>query len=301
MPLLEQVIISGAIISSIYAVVALGFTLIYGVSGIINLTHGAFFMIGAYIYGAFHTYFSSLFPAEFSYMAPVLALIVTPILTGIIGSIFYRLTFHQVLGDQIATLVVSICGCIFFQQIIWIIFGSVSAFRLPIPPMITGTFTIIGVSVVSPQALAAVLSLVLFAGVWIFIAKSKSGKAMKALSQDLEAAMIVGISVEKMYMLTSAISAGIASIAAVFFTAMSGAASWDMWLLALAFSFSIVILGGLGSIKGTLIGAFIFGYSIAYITLAGGGGLVTSFPFIVMIVVLIIRPKGLFGKRVEME
>jgi len=292
MPLLEQVIISGAIISSIYAVVALGFTLIYGVSGIINLTHGAFFMIGAYIYGAFHTYFSSLFPAEFSYMAPVLALIVTPILTGIIGSIFYRLTFHQVLGDQIATLVVSICGCIFFQQIIWIIFGSVSAFRLPIPPMITGTFTIIGVSVVSPQALAAVLSLVLFAGVWIFIAKSKSGKAMKALSQDLEAAMIVGISVEKMYMLTSAISAGIASIAAV---------SWDMWLLALAFSFSIVILGGLGSIKGTLIGAFIFGYSIAYITLTGGGGLVTSFPFIVMIVVLIIRPKGLFGKRVEME
>jgi branched-chain amino acid transport system permease protein len=229
MPLLEQVIISGAIISSIYAVVALGFTLIYGVSGIINLTHGAFFMIGAYIYGAFHTYFSSLFPAEFSYMAPVLALIVTPILTGIIGSIFYRLTFHQVLGDQIATLVVSICGCIFFQQIIWIIFGSVSAFRLPIPPMITGTFTIIGVSVVSPQALAAVLSLVLFAGVWIFI------------------------------------------------------------------------LGGLGSIKGTLIGAFIFGYSIAYITLTGGGGLVTSFPFIVMIVVLIIRPKGLFGKRVEME
>jgi branched-chain amino acid transport system permease protein len=124
---------------------------------------------------------------------------------------------------------------------------------------------------------------------------------MKALSQDLEAAMLVGISVEKMYMLTSAISAGIASIAAVFYTSITGSASWDMWLLALAFSFSIVILGGLGSIKGTLIGAFIFGYSIAYIALASGGGLVTSFPFMVMLVVLIIRPKGLFGKRVEME
>jgi branched-chain amino acid transport system permease protein len=301
MPLLEQVIISGAIMSSIYAVVALGFTLIYGVSGIINLTHGAFFMIGAYIYGGFNTYFSILFPAEFSYMAPVLALIVTPIMTGLIGSIFYRLTFHQILGDQIATLVVSICGCIFFQQIIWMVFGSVLAFRLPITPMITGTFTLIGVSVVSPQALAAVLSLVLFASVWIFISRSKSGKAMKALSQDLEAAQLVGISVKKMYMLTSAISAGIASIAAVFYTSMEGAASWDIWLRALAFSFSIVILGGLGSIKGTLIGAFIFGYSIAYIALVAGGGLVTSFPFIVMIIVLIIRPKGLFGKRIEME
>jgi branched-chain amino acid transport system permease protein len=167
--------------------------------------------------------------------------------------------------------------------------------------MITGTFTIIGVSVVSPQALAAVLSLLVFAGVWIFIAKSKRGKAMKALSQDLEAAMLVGVSVEKMYMLTSAISAGIASIAAVFYSATTGAASWDMWLLALALSFSIVIIGGLGSIKGTLIGAFIFGFSLAYISLTSGGGLVTSFPFIVMIVVLIIRPKGLFGKHIEME
>jgi len=301
MPLLEQVIVSGAITSSIYAVVALGFTLIYGVSGIINLAHGAFFMIGAYIFGSFDNFFFSLFPAEFSYMAPVLALIVTPVLVGIIGSIFYRLTFHQILGDQIATLVVSICGCIFFQQIIYMIFGSVLCFRFPITPMITGNFTLLGVGVVAPHALAAVLSLILFAGVWIFIAKSRSGKAMKALSQDLEAAMLVGVSVEKMYMLTSAISAGIASIAAVFYTSITASASWDMWLVGLAYSFCIVILGGLGSMKGTLLGALIFGYAVTYISLTYGGGLVTSFPFIVMIVVLIIRPKGLFGKRIEME
>ena len=301
MPLLEQILISGAITSSIYAVVALGFTLIYGVSGIINLTHGAFFMIGAYIFGSLNNLFVPLFPAEFSYIAPVLAIIVTPILTGIVGSIFYRLTLHQILGDQVATLVVSVCACMFFQQIIWMTFDAVQASRFPIPPMITGTFTLIGVGVISRQALAAVLSLLLFAGVWIFIAKSRNGKAMKALSQDLEAAMLVGVSVEKMYMLTSAISAGIASIAAVFFTQITGAASWDMWLTGLAFSFCIVILGGLGSIKGTLLGAIIFGYSIAYISLTYGGGLVTSFPFIVMIVVLIIRPKGIFGKRIEME
>jgi branched-chain amino acid transport system permease protein len=301
MPLLEQILISGAITTSIYAVVALGFTLIYGVSGIINLTHGAFFMIGAYIFGTFNSLFAPLFPAEFSYMAPVLALIVAPILTGIVGSIFYRLTLHQILGDQVATLVVSICACMFFQQIIWMIFGATLASRFPIPAMITGTFTLIGVGVITRQALAAVLSILLYAGVWIFIAKSKSGKAMKALSQDLEAAMLVGVSVEKMYMLTSAISAGIASIAAVFFTQITGAASWDMWLLGLAYSFCIVILGGLGSIKGTLVGALIFGYSIAIISLTYGGGLVTSFPFIVMIVVLIIRPKGIFGKRIEME
>jgi branched-chain amino acid transport system permease protein len=300
---LEQIIILGAITSFVYALMALGFTLIYGVSGIINLAHGAFFVLGAYIFGALSNFFSSFFPAEFLYVVPVLALIVTPILTGIIGSIFYRLTLHQVLGDQIATMVVSLCGCIIFQQIIWLVFGSTLAFRFSIPAILPGNFTVSNVVIVNAQALAAVISILLFASLWIFIAKTKSGKAMKALSQDLEAAMLVGVSVEKMYMLTSAISAGIASIAAVFYVSMTGAASFYMWLQALALSFSIVILGGLGSIKGTLIGALIFGYAttIFSLTLTGAGGLVTSLPFIVMIIVLIIRPKGLFGKRIEME
>jgi len=124
---------------------------------------------------------------------------------------------------------------------------------------------------------------------------------MKALSQDLEAAMLMGISVERMYMFTSALSGAIASIAGVFYVSMTGAASIAMWLSALAYSFSVVILGGLGSIKGTIIGALIFGYSVTVIKIFGGGGLIVSFPFIVLIIVLIIRPKGLFGKRIEME
>jgi branched-chain amino acid transport system permease protein len=298
--LLEQIILLGTVTSLIYALLALGFTLIYGVSGIINLAHGALVMVGAYIFGSLNGFFPSLFPAEFSYIATVLALIVTPILTAIIGSIFYRLTLHQILGDQIATLVVSICGCLLFQQLIWMTFGPMLASRYPIA-FFPGNFTVAGVTIISAQALGAVVSILLFATLWIFIAKSRSGMAMKALSQDLEASMLMGVSVEKMYMFTSAISGAIASIAGVFYASITGAANMGLWLQALAISFSVVILGGLGSIKGTVIGALIFGYSVTAIALLSGGALVTSFPFIVLIIVLIVRPKGLFGKRIEME
>jgi len=298
--LLDQIILLGTVTSLIYALLALGFTLIYGVSGIINLTHGALVMVGAYIFGALNGFFPSLFPAHFSYIATVLAFIITPILTGIIGAIFYRLTLHQILGDQIATLVVSICGCMLFAQLIWMYFGATLAGRFSII-FLRGSFTVAGVTIVSAEALGAVVSILLFVGIWLFISKTRSGMAMKALSQDLEAAMLMGVSVEKMYILTSAISGALASIAGVFYVTITGATSIAMWLSALSISFCVVILGGLGSIKGTLIGALIFGFSATAIALEGGGSLVTSFPFIVLIIVLIIRPKGLFGKRIEME
>jgi len=297
---LEEIILLGTVTSLIYALLALGFTLIYGVSGVINLAHGALVMVGAYIFGSLNGFFPFLFPAGFSYMATVLAFIITPILTAIIGSIFYRLTLHNILGDQIATLVVSICGCLLFAQLIWMYFGSTLAARFPIT-WFPGSFTLDGVTVVRAEALGAVVSVLLFVGLWIFISKSRSGMAMKALSQDLEAAMLMGVSVERMYILTSAISGALASIAGVFFVSITGATSIAMWLQALSISFSVVILGGLGSIKGTAIGALIIGYSVTAISLLVGGPLVTSFPFIVLIIVLIIRPKGLFGKRIEME
>lgn len=302
--MLEQIILYGLISGLIYSLLALGFTLIYGVSGIINLAHGAHYVIGAYIFGTLIGLFPSIISSQYAYMIPYLAMIATAIITGIIGSIFYRVTLHQLIGDEVAILVASICGCIIFQQIIFIAYGPLFAMRYPIATLLPGTTKIWNVNIVNARAFAAILSFILFVSLWLFITKTKTGKAMKALSQDLEAAMLMGISVEKMYMLTSAISAGIAAIAAILFaSSTTGGATAYMWLEALALSFSVVILGGLGSIKGTIIGGLIFGYAETIIatTLPGSGTLISSFPFIVMIIVLIIRPKGLFGKRIEME
>lgn len=299
--MIDAIIINGIIIGSIYALLALGFTLIYGVSGIVNMTHGAFFMIGTYIFAFVFNALSPSIPAEWSNLTTLLAVIITMILTGIIGSIFYRLALHQIVGDDLAILVVSVCGGLIFQQLVFIIFGTLF---VPVPSLMKGNTTILNVRVSNGVLLGAICSVLFFIALWLFITKTKNGKAMKALSQDREAAMLMGVNREKTYMLTAAISAGLASIAGILIvSSTTGSARADIWLQPLALSFAIVVLGGLGSIKGTLIGGLIFGLAekiVAY-GLPEGGSLVPAMPFIILLLVIIVRPKGLFGKRIEME
>lgn len=299
--MLDALILYGAVASCVYTLLALGFTLIYGVSGIVNMAHGVFFLLGAYVYHVLSMALPTLLPTDFYYIALVLAMIITPIVMGIVGSIFYRLTLHQILGDEVAILVVSICGSLIVQQLILLLFGSNP---VSLPPVVSGNISVWGVRIPSARVLAAIVSLMLYIGLWLFVSKTKIGRAMKALSQDYEAATLMGVSTEKLYMLTAAISGSLASVAGVLIiSSTTRFALVGMWLHPLAISFAIVVLGGLGSIKGTLIGGFVFGYAEVIVArlLPRGGVIVPVVPFIVLLITLIIRPKGIFGKRVEME
>lgn len=290
--MIEAFIIFGAISGAVYVLLALGFTLIYGVTDVVNLAHGALFMLGAYMFFAF---------LSLAQLERPLASIAAVIFTAIVASIIYRLTIHPVIDDEIAVLVVTVCVALILQQLILLRFGPTN---VPIPSLLSGSVIIWGVTVLYSRLLASVLSLGLFVCLMTFIAKSKIGRAMRALAQDREAAMLMGINVERLYMLTMAISASLAAIASILIsTSTTGVASPYMWLYPLVMSFSIVILGGLGSIKGTLIGAFIVGYAeTAVIVFLPGGGLLRGVvPLAVMVLVLILRPKGIFGKRVELE
>lgn len=299
--MIEPIIIFGVINGLIYALVALGFTMAYGISGIVSLTHGAFFVVGAYLYGIFLNYLSP----SFSYLAPITAIVLSCIITGLIGSIFYRITLHHILGDEVSILITSILGCIIFQQIIYFAVGRQAAIvHFRIEPLVTGQIRLLNTDVFAGQALAALVSIIAFAILAIFISKTKIGRAMRALSQDLESAMLMGVSTEKTYILTTMISAGLASLAGIMFTSTitEGVRSF-FWIQALAISFTVVVLGGLGSIKGSILGGLIYGIAetAAVRLLPRGGALQQSIPFIVIMLVLLIRPKGLFGKRIEME
>ena len=301
--MIESIIINGAILGGIYALLALGFTLIYGVSGMVNLAHGAFFMLGAFIFSAFGSFlFSALEPLNvIPTLILILALILVALFVGVIGSIVYRLTIHPILGDDVAIMVVTVSLALIFQQLMLLTFG----FSVPIAPLVTGFITIWGVTVTYMKLLAFALSIGLFFSLWIFVTKSKIGKAMRALSQDREVAMLMGINTESLYMLTMAISTAFATLAGIFIASalLGGQASAFMWLHPLFTSFAIVVLGGLGSIKGTLIGSFIIAYaehSVANLA-PQGGQIVTAVPVVIMVLIILIRPKGLFGKRIEME
>jgi len=303
--LIEAVLLNGAISGAIYALLALGFTLIYGVSGLVNMSHGSFFMIGPYAFFILDSLFFSLFPIlglSFSRLwITVFALIVATILTGIVGSAAYRLTMHYVIGDDVAVLVVTVALALIFQQLILMGYGPSWVY---VPTFLRESIVILGVTMTQSRLLAFAVSIVLFLSLWLFISRSKIGKAMRALSQDREAAMLMGINTGRLYMLTIAISAAFAALAGMFISASGpGVANPFIWLEPLALSFAIVVLGGLGSIKGTLIGGFIIGYATSAVEtlVPQGGTIVSAVPFTIMVLILFLRPKGLFGKRIEME
>jgi branched-chain amino acid transport system permease protein len=300
--MIQQIILYGAIAGGTYALLALGFTLIYGVSGVVNLAHGSFYMLGAYM---FYVFGAIVFSGYESFLTPIFALILAVIFVGITSGLTYRLMIHPILGDEIAVMVVTVCVALIFQQMILAIFGS----TFPPVKWPEGSFLMIstylfGITLQYSRILAFSISLILFCIVMFFITKTKIGKAMRAVSQDREVAMLMGINTERLYMLTMAMSGMLAAIASILITtstAMS-AGAW-MWLQPLALSFAIVILGGLGSIKGSFIGGLIIGFAeqTVAITVPEGGAIVGVVPLVVMILVLLLRPKGLFGKRIEME
>jgi branched-chain amino acid transport system permease protein len=199
-------------------------------------------------------------------------------------------------------MVATVCLALIFQQLMLLVFGPPN---VPVTPLVKGSLPPIwGLTITYARILAFAVSLILFVSLWLFISKSKVGKAMRAVSQDREVAMLMGINTERLYMLAMAISSMLAGVAAIFIAgSTTGVAGAWMWMYPLALSFSIVILGGLGSIKGSLIGGFIIGYAEQAVAIAApeGGAIVSVVPFTVMVIVLLLRPKGLFGKRIEME
>jgi len=205
----------------------------------------------------------------------------------------------------LAVLVVTVGVALALQQLVIIGFGrAFGATYLAVPSFLPGYATLLGVRVSNSRLLVSVVSLVLVAAIWLFITGSKIGRAMRAVAQDREAAMLMGINTTRLYMLTMAISGSLAATAGIFISSSTtGTADPAMWLHPLVMSFAIVILGGLGSIKGTLVGAFIIGYveNAVILVLPETTFLAGAIVLAIMVLVLLIRPRGIFGKRIELE
>lgn len=294
--MIEAIIVYGAIASGMLALLALGFTLIYGVADVVNMAHGALFMLGTYTFLAL-TSSTTRLPFEPIQMDLRLAFILAVVFIAIVGSIVYRLAIHPVKDDMIAALVVTLGVSLIVQNLIANIFKD---YRMSVDTFVSGYTRILGVKIFQSRVLAFLVSIALFAGVWIFIKKSRIGNAMRAVAQDREVAMLMGINTERLCMLTMAISSSLATIAGILTSAY---VIPQMWQVPLYMSFAIVILGGLGSVKGTIVGACIIGYTEEVFTNLApeveflGGAVALA----VMVLVLIFRPKGLFGKRIELE
>jgi branched-chain amino acid transport system permease protein len=289
-PVAENILIYGLVSSGVYALLAVGFSLIFGVARIANLSHTAFYMLAAYL---IYSLTSSL--GLNLYVAIILAIVIVTA----VGIISYRLLIARVRQHEATTLIVTIAMAVIIQEAILKGFGGQPR---GVSKLISGSTEIFGVSVLNQQFLTLGVVVLMLLGTWIFLMKTKTGVAIRSTAQDREVANLMGINVSRMEMLTMAISVGLAAIAgalvAPLFVLTPG-----MWTHPLVMILAAVVLGGLGSIKGSLIGALILGFAENMVVFLAPSGayLKTSVALAIMLVVILIKPEGLFGVVFEEE
>ena len=288
--MIADIVISGLINGSVYALLAIGFSLIFGAARIVNLAHTAFYMVASYcIYFATHK----------MGVHPVLAMLVAIVLVTLIGLVCYQLFINPIREHEAAVLIATIAVAMAMQEIMLLIF---TGDYLSVPALVMGYLRIIGVKIAYQQLLTFGVALLILAGVWAVLMKTRLGLAVRSTAQDREVANLMGMNESRVAMITMAISVGLAAFAGAVVVPLK-VVDPHMWMHPLIMMMAVVVLGGLGSLKGSFVGSYILGLaeSLVVFLIPMGAFLKGSVALSIMIVVLLIRPEGLFGIAFEEE
>ena len=290
MNLIIDIIISGLISGSVYALLAIGFSLIFGVARIVNFAHTAFYMVAAYcIYFATHK----------MGFHPMWGMVTAIVLVTLLGIISYKVLINPIREHEGAVLIATIALAMIFQEVMSLIFTGT---YLSVPSLVKGYFTILGVKVFFQQLLTFFAALLVMAVLWVLLMKTKLGLAIRSTAQDREVANLMGINEARVAMMTMGLSVGLAAFTGAIVVPLT-ILQPHMWMHPLIMMMAVVVLGGLGSLKGSFLGAYILGFAEALVVFLApmGAYLKGSVALSVMIVVLLIRPEGLFGVSFEEE
>lgn len=288
--MLQDILVTGLVNGGVYALLAIGFSLIFGVARIVNIAHTAFYMLAAYCFYTLLVKFGLGF-----LVSGVIAVVGVTLLSVVC----YRLVIEPVREHEAAVLIATIALGLIFQELMLISFGGN---YLGIPSTLEGSVRLAGVAIPYQRMLILVVAAVMLFLVWFLLYRTRLGLAIRATANDLEVANLMGMNVRRVAMATVAISVALAAVAGVV-VAPVFVVDPLMWLAPLVTMLAIVVLGGLGSLKGSLIGALIIGYveAITVFALPGGAYLKGAVALLIMVIVLLARPEGLFGVVFEEE
>jgi branched-chain amino acid transport system permease protein len=286
----QDILVTGLVNGGVYALLAIGFSLVFGVARIVNIAHTAFYMLAAY---AFYTL---LVKGGLGFVSSALVAVAGVTLLSVVC---YRLVIEPVREHDAAVLIATIALGLIFQEMMLFSFGG---HYLGIPSTLDGAAQFLGVSIPYQRLLILVVAAVVLALVWFLLYRTRLGLAIRATANDLEVANLMGMNVNRVAMATMAISVALASVAGVVVAPVYVVDPF-MWLAPLVTMLAIVVLGGLGSLKGSLIGALIIGYveAITVFAVPAGAYLKGAVALLIMVIVLLVRPEGLFGVAFEEE
>jgi len=281
---LITILIYGGTLGGVLALLASGFTMIFGVVRILNMAHGAFFATGAYI---------AYIVASSLGIGPVFATALAAIGVGALGAAVYRALLARIKGLEATVIIVTLALALIVEQLLLIRFGE---HGLNVSPIITGVVEIFSVPISAIRVLALTVSIVTLALLGVFVSRTRTGKEIVAASQNLEGAVIIGLRIEKLFLLSVFVSSVLAGLGGALYAQVYGVNPF-MVLRVLVLAFAIVIFGGLGSLKGSVVASFIMGYIIILVTIMLGARWSELAALLTIIAALVIRPYGLFGVR----
>ena len=296
--MLLQQIINGLTLGAVYALIALGYTMVYGILGLINFAHGEIYMVGAYA-GIITLAFLTVagLTSQYLILSLLIVFIVAMLVCGSYGATMERVAYRPLRhAPRLSPLISAIGMSIFLQNYVMLTQGSADKIFPHILPNEPWVF--LGVTLTPIQMFIILNSLVLMAALHFFINRTRMGKAMRATAQDKRMASLVGIPVDTVISVTFVIGSILAAAAGVMVAMYYGLINFYMGYVAGIKAFTAAVLGGIGNIPGAVLGGFLLGIveslGAAYIS----SEYKDAFAFILLILLLIFKPSGLLGERV---
>ncbi len=306
-----QQLVNGLMLGSLYALIAVGYTVVYGIVQLINFAHGEVFMIGAF--GALSTYLL-LFDGQTSvWILPVMLVGAMACSVGV-AVLMERVAYRPLRNaPRLAPLITAIGISVFLQEFVRLFYDKVPGAdfpsakqRIPFPQIdvVTGKALEVGGVTIQRSAIFTIASLAICAaGLWYFVNRTKLGRGMQAVSQDPDTARLMGINVDRLIVVAFALGAFLAAIAGIAQGFQNSNIDFRMGFLGGLKAFTAAVLGGIGNIQGAVVGGLVLGVvesmAVQFVPgQLGGGSWKDVWAFVMLILVLVFRPQGLLGARV---
>jgi len=285
-----NIIITGLITGSMLALLAISFSLIFGVARIVNIAHTAFYMVAAYCIFSLTGKFG---------LNPVVGMMIAVVVVTVFGLLAYKFLIDPIREHEAAVLIATIALAMIFQEAVMLIFTG--DYRT-VSALIEGYFIVMGVKVFFQQVLTFGVVLVVLALLRFLLMKTKLGLAIRSTAEDREVANLMGMNDSRLAMITMGVSVALAGFTGAVLAPLTVLSPY-MWMEPLIMMMAVVVLGGLGSIKGSFVAAYILGFTEALVVfvIPKGAFLKGSVALTIMILVLLLRPEGLFGVSFEEE